>query len=142
MRKPFQKKNQTIVLSSTLASTPLSLMMEQMEYAANVIAENIYAQVHAEGRRYMPMDSIVDHRRDESPKDDEYIVVNGNRSCKQNTDGCQFDIQWKNGTTSWKPIKTLKEANPVEIMEYVISNKNASEPSLLGGYRSQSRNGI
>jgi hypothetical protein len=31
---------------------------EQLEYAAKIIAENIYAQVDAEGRKYMLMDSI------------------------------------------------------------------------------------
>jgi hypothetical protein len=33
--------------------------------------------VNAEGRRYMLMDSIIDHRKDENgvPQDDEYVVV-------------------------------------------------------------------
>jgi hypothetical protein len=50
---------------------------EQLEYGANVIAENIYAQVDAEGRRYMLIDSIIDHRKDENAlsKDDESVVV-------------------------------------------------------------------
>jgi hypothetical protein len=48
---------------------------EQLD-AGNVIAENIYAQVDAEERRYMLMDSIIDHCKDENavPKDDEYVV--------------------------------------------------------------------
>jgi hypothetical protein len=37
---------------------------EQLENAANVIAENISAQVDAEGRKYMLNDSIIDHRKD------------------------------------------------------------------------------
>jgi hypothetical protein len=65
------------------------------------------------------------------PKDDEYVVVNGKSSRKQNTDGWQFNIQWKDGSTIWDTIKTLKEANPVEIAEYVIANKIASEPVFV-----------
>jgi hypothetical protein len=38
---------------------------EQLEYAVNNIAENIYSQVNVEGRSYMLMDSIIDHRKDE-----------------------------------------------------------------------------
>jgi hypothetical protein len=62
---------------------------EKLEYAANVIAENIYAQVDAEGRRYMLMDPIIDHRNDENavPKDDEYVVVNSKRNRKKATNG-------------------------------------------------------
>jgi hypothetical protein len=62
---------------------------KQLEYAANVITENLFAQVDAEWRRYMLMDSIIDHRKDENavPTDEEYVVVKGKRSRKQNTDG-------------------------------------------------------
>jgi hypothetical protein len=61
---------------------------EQLEYASNAIAQNIYAQVDAEGRNYMLMDSIIDHHKDENavPKDDEYVVVNGKRNWKKTTD--------------------------------------------------------
>jgi hypothetical protein len=68
---------------------------EQLEYAANAITENIYAQVDAEGRKYMLMDSTIDHRKHENavPKDDEYVVVNGKRNRKKTTEGWQFNIQ-------------------------------------------------
>jgi hypothetical protein len=105
---------------------------EQLEYATNVIAENIYAQVDAEGRRYMLMDSIIDHRKDENavPKDDEYVIVNGKRSRRKTTGGWHFNIHWKDGTTSWEPLRTLKEANQVETAEYLVANKIASEPAF------------
>jgi hypothetical protein len=105
---------------------------EQLEYAAIVIAENIYAQVDAKGRKYMLMDSIIDHRKDESAvaKDDEYVVVNGKRNRKKTTDGWQFNIQWKDDSTTWEPLKTLKEANPVEIADYVIGIKIVSKPAF------------
>jgi hypothetical protein len=90
----------------------------------------------------MLMGSIIDHRKDENavPKDDEYVVVNGKRNQEKSTDGWQFNVQWKDGSTTWEPLKTLKEANPVEIAEYLVANKIASEPALLGWWRSRSRN--
>jgi hypothetical protein len=33
-----------------------------------------------------------------------------------------FEIEWKDGTTSWIPLKELKEANPVEVAQYAADN--------------------
>jgi hypothetical protein len=78
------------------------------------------------------MDAIIDHHQDENavPKDYEYVVVNGKRNRKKTTDEWQFNIQWKDGSTTWATLKTLKETNPVEIAEYVVANKIASEPAF------------
>ena len=60
-----------------------------LEYAANVIAENLYAQVDAEGKRYVLLDSIVDHKQDASAlsKDEEFVVVKGKRVRRMTTKG-------------------------------------------------------
>ena len=70
---------------------------EVLDYAANVIAENLYSQVDSEGRRYLLMDSIIDHKSDKNAvaKDDEFVVVNGKRHKKKTTEGWSFNIQWK-----------------------------------------------
>jgi hypothetical protein len=98
-----------------------------------VIAENIYAQIDAEGRIYMLMDSIIDHRKDKNavPKDVEYGVGNGKRSQEKTTDGWKLNIQWKDCSTNWDHIKTLKNANLVEIADYIIANKIASKPAFV-----------
>jgi hypothetical protein len=56
------------------------------------------------------------------------VFVNGKRQRKNTTDGWHFNIQWKDGTTSWEPLKRLKESNPLEVAEYTVANKIASEP--------------
>jgi hypothetical protein len=45
--------------------------------SSNIVAEKIDAQVHGQGRRYMLMDSIINHCKDEStvPNDDKYVVL-------------------------------------------------------------------
>jgi hypothetical protein len=37
---------------------------------------------------------------------------------------------WKDVSTSWEPLKNLREANPIEVAEYDISNKIESEPTF------------
>ena len=63
------------------------------QYAANVIAENIYAQIDEEGHRYQIMDYILDHRKDGRavPASEAYVIgKNGNKVRKQTTKGWYF----------------------------------------------------
>jgi hypothetical protein len=52
---------------------------EISEFAANVIAENMYAQCDPDGNQYIIMDSIVDHKTSDKAvkKCDQFITVNG-----------------------------------------------------------------
>lgn len=77
-------------------------------YAANVIAENMWSQVDDEGYRYKLMDCILDHHTNgtEVTKADGFVISkNGKRTHKTTTKGWFLNVQWKDGTTSWKPLK-------------------------------------
>ena len=102
-----------------------------LEYTANVIAENLYAQVDQEGRHQVILDGIVGHRNDGSAvsPDDQIIVVNGKNCKRKSTAGWDLCIQWNDGSTSWEKLSALKEAYPVETVEYAVANKIASEPA-------------
>ena len=55
---------------------------EIQDYAANVIAENMYAQVDADGHMHTMLDSIIDHKKDCNAveQSDIYVVTkSGNR---------------------------------------------------------------
>ena len=39
-------------------------------------------------------------------------------------------ILWKDGSTSWEPLKDLKESNPLEVAEYAACNHIATEPAF------------
>jgi hypothetical protein len=39
-------------------------------------------------------------------------------------------IQWRDGTTTWEPLKDLKESNPVQVAEYAALNQIADEPAF------------
>ena len=50
---------------------------------------------------------------------------------RRTTKGWQLLVQWKVGSTSWTPLKDLKESNPVEVVEYAVANKIANEPAFI-----------
>jgi hypothetical protein len=39
-------------------------------------------------------------------------------------------VQWKDGSTSWLPLKALKNSFPVEMAEYAVANKISLEPAF------------
>ena len=103
-----------------------------LEYSANVIAENLYSSVDSEGRRHVILDSIIDHKADASAmeKADAFTELKGKRIRQMTTQGWKMCVQWKDGTTSWAPLKDLKESNPVQVAEYAVANGIAEEPAF------------
>jgi len=94
------------------------------EYSANVIAKNIYSQLDNEGHRYLLLDEIIDVKRDEEaiPSEERFIVSqNGNIHKRRTTKGWYLCVQWKDGSTSWEPLKDMKESFPVQVAEFALS---------------------
>jgi hypothetical protein len=101
-------------------------------FAANIIAENVYAKVDAEENQYSLIDEIVDHKRmsDAVHADDHYVYYNGKQWQRCMMKGWRFCVHRKDTTTSWISLKELKESNPVDVADYVVANKLVSEPAL------------
>ena len=103
------------------------------QYAANQIAENIYSQVDDEGKRYLMIAEIIDHRTNiEALSSDQGFVTsnNGNKTRIKTTKGWELLVQWKDGTESWHPLKDLKATNPIELAEYAIRNELDDQPAF------------
>lgn len=102
------------------------------EYAANALAENIYAQVDAEGFRHLILGEIINNHQEEDAvhMSDKWIQGKANMSCRPTTKGWKLQVQWKDGTTSWEPLRNLKSSNPIEVAEYAITNKLDQEPAF------------
>ena len=103
------------------------------EYAANVIAENMFSQVDSEGRQFMLLEEIVDHKSDHSALRIEngfHVAKNGNKRAKKTTRGWKLLVQWRDGTTDWVPLRDLKESNPVELADYAVANGLEHEPAF------------
>ena len=102
-------------------------------YFANVIAENMYAQIDDEGRQYQLLDEIADHRSDGTALRVENgftVSRNGNRVPKQTTRGWYLLVNWKDGSSDWVKLKDIKDSYPVQIAEYAVANRIAEEPAF------------
>ena len=95
---------------------------------ANIIAENVMSQVDAEGNRQMLLREIIDHRCDLPTTN-----MNGDRKRKQQQstiDGWTMCCEWKDGSTSWVPLKEIKESYAVETAEYAVMNGIQHHPAF------------
>ena len=101
--------------------------------SANLIAENIFSQVDEEGHTYSVLKDIVGHRSNAHAvhKDDGYLVMpTGTKRHRITTKGWDIQVEWRDGTTAWIPLKELKASNPVELAQYAASNKLLEEPAF------------
>ena len=106
---------------------------EEAELAANVIAENMYAQCDPEGNQHVLFDSIVDFRRSTTAltKADQTVAkADGRTFLRRSTKGWQLCVQWRDGSTSWEKLSVMKESHPLEVAEYAISQDIADQPSF------------
>ena len=103
------------------------------QYAANIIAENIFSQVDEYGYRYQLLRNIISHKKDDTAIEigNEFTISkNGNKSRKHTTKGWFFEVEWADGTSSWVKLKDLKSDNPVELAEYCDINNLLNEPAI------------
>lgn len=106
---------------------------EEKDISYNLLAEYLFSQVDSEGNQYRLFREIINHRKTKSALDkaDQYrIASNGRRYMKHTTAGWDFEIEWKDGSTSWISLKELKETNAVEVAQYVKENRLIEEPAF------------
>jgi DNA-binding HxlR family transcriptional regulator len=102
-------------------------------FTANLITENLLSQVNAKGWSYSVMSEIVDHYTNGKAMSKGNASKMTKRSREQlshTTQGWEIQVEWKDGSTSWVPLKDLKESNPVELAEYAVANKLVEEPAF------------
>jgi hypothetical protein len=103
------------------------------ELTANLIAENLIAQVDEEGRRQMMLSAIADHRvlSDAIPKSQgTYENAYGVNRRKATTRGWELLVEWRDGSYDWVALKDLKESYPVELAKYAQERKIDDEPAF------------
>jgi Reverse transcriptase (RNA-dependent DNA polymerase) len=105
---------------------------EEKDISYNILAEHLYSQVDSEGNQYRIFREIINHRSNKRAVDkaDMYRIVNGKRIMKQTTAGWDFEVEWKDGSTSWIPLKELKETNAVDVATYAKENRIIEEPAF------------
>ena len=101
--------------------------------AANIIAENLFAQVDDEGNRFQIMSEIVDHRTtgQEIRQQDAFVTTQtGTKRRRETTKGWEILVEWKDGSTTWVQLKDLKESYPVQLAEYAVQARISEEPAF------------
>jgi len=75
---------------------------------------------------------IVDHRvADTAIKKDGFTVgFNGNVHHKKMMRGWDICVEWQDGSTSWLPLKDVKDANLLELAQYAVATQISEEPAF------------
>ena len=93
----------------------------------------MFTQVDSEGHHYQLLQEITNHRKDRSSitiSDGMICLRNGNMVPKKKTQGGDFLVEWKDGSSSRMPLKDLKASNPVELAEYAAENRPDVQPAF------------
>ena len=90
---------------------------EVRKYAANIIAENIFARCNENGYYQVELQSIVGHKKgkDAVTKEQAAFRYKGKTHYLRTTKGWRRCILWKDGSTSWERLSDLKESYPVGV---------------------------
>ena len=101
-------------------------------YTANLIAECLYSQVDDEGRRLQVMQEIIDHEKKDSAirEEDAYYSTKAGPRPKRTTKGWRLLVEWKDGSSTWVPLADLKDAYPVQVADYAVTNGISNEPAF------------
>ena len=76
---------------------------------------------------------IIGHKSDGSAvKADDSFMMSGNGVKRPSitTKGWKLEVAWKDRSSSWVPLKDMKEAYKVQVAEYAVANKIISEPAF------------
>ena len=106
---------------------------EKASFAANSIAENLFAQIDGDGNRQVLMDDIIGHRSNEHAvnQQDAFIITKmGTKRRKETTKGWELLIRWKDGGTDWVALNDVKESYPVQVAEYAVLAHISEEPAF------------
>ena len=90
------------------------------EYNTIKMAEALYCELDEESFDTHILDEILDHRKSETDINIDKGLSNGNKSSVITTKGWDICVEWSNGSSSWIPLKDIKESNPVQLAEYAI----------------------
>ena len=99
---PIETSNDNPILDSLIYEVEY-LDEHRASLAANAIAGNLFTQVDNEVHRSVLLQEIVNHcvNRREVTKEHSFIIShNGGRLRKENTQGWEILIQWKDGSTT------------------------------------------
>ena len=103
------------------------------EYAANIIVENMFAQVNYDDFSSSILDGILDYAKtdDAVSIDNRYFTTqSGQRRLHKSTAGYPLLVLWRYGSEQWIPLSIPKESNPLEVADSAVSHKIGKYPDF------------
>ena len=100
---------------------------------ANIIAENIFAQVDEEDNRSVLFYKSVDVSTDGTQvlQQDAFVTTSsGTQRWVTMTKGWEVNLKWKDGSTTSDKLKDIKDSYPVQLAEYAVENRISEEPAF------------
>jgi hypothetical protein len=128
------KKNVRRTLHRT--NTPLKLWPYCTEWCAAVqrLTAITFQQLNnytpTEGQRYALFKGIVDHRYVYHEREMVYTDKNGRSQPKTSTLRWELCARWANDSSSWLPLASVKDLNPIKATEYAVSRDLDLEPAF------------
>ena len=104
---------------------------DSQQYSANLIAESIYMQCDEDGRREQMLDEIVGYDKwDDALTRNEAEHTNNRHKHIKTTKGWKLQMKWKDGQSSWVPLKDAKESHTIEVAKYAVEQGIDDEPAF------------
>ena len=97
---------------------------EWKDIGYNILVEHLHSQMDDEGNIYKLFCGIIGHCKKAGAVDkaNQYRQV-GNKQVKKKTlAGWDIEVEWVDGTSSWFPLKEVKNLNSIELAEYAMHN--------------------
>ena len=97
--------------------------------SANLLAENLLAQVDEHGHKHLLMEEITDHRSGEEAVKKQngfYALRSGTQRRRHTTAGWDFYVTWKDGSSNWIPLKDMKGSFPIEVADYADKGQGSN----------------
>ena len=98
-----------------------------------MLIENLYAHVDDNGMSHGLLVGITDHLQEDNAvakANRMFVTPQGTRKRRITTKGWKLLVEWDNGTSSWIPLKDIKDSNPLEVAEYAQSHDLLQEPAF------------
>ena len=106
---------------------------EKASLAANYIAETLFAQIDNEGNQQVLMNEIIDYQTNgtELKQQDAFTTTKtGTQHRRETSNGWEFLIEWKDGSTNLVCLKDIMEFYPVLVAEFALATRISMEPAL------------
>ena len=71
-------------------------------------------------------DFLINYKKDETAikiGDTFKVSSTGKERQRESTIGWKILVQWTDDSTSWIPLKVLKEHNPIEVAEFAVASE-------------------